>query len=87
MSHPQKPTKATKAKLKIRRSIRWRDVWKEMPDDDLTVLVALDDGEVWTGFRDAGQWRYVSADLISARVTHWAEFPLPPSCPSLPSVQ
>ena len=50
----------------------------QFPDDDLTVLLALEDGEVWTGFRDAGVWRYVSADLIEARVTHWSEFPEPP---------
>lgn len=61
----------------------WVDAAVELPDDDMAVLVALDDGEVWTGFRDAGQWRYVSADLIEAGVTHWAEFPAPPAlrCP------
>ena len=57
----------------------WVDAAVELPDDDMAVLVALDDGEVWTGFRDAGQWRYVSADLIEAGVTHWAEFPAPPA--------
>jgi len=55
------------------------DATVELPDEDITVLVALADGEVWTGFRDAGEWRYVSADLIEARVTHWAEFPEPPT--------
>lgn len=64
-------------------TILWIEAKTELPDDDLQVLVALDDGEVWTGFRDAGQWRYVSADLIEAGVTHWAEFPAPPAlkCP------
>lgn len=52
------------------------------PDDDMTVLIALSDGEVWTGYRDAGDWRFVSGDLVSqgsATVTHWAEFPDPPT--------
>jgi len=45
----------------------------------MTVLIALSDGEVWTGFRDAGDWRYVSGDRVDqgegTTVTHWAEFP------------
>lgn len=59
-------------------TIVWVDSRKELPDDDITVLVALADGEVWTGFHDAGQWRYVSADPIESEVTHWASFPEPP---------
>jgi hypothetical protein len=58
-------------------SVFWVDARRELPDDDMTVLVALDDGEVWTGYMDAGIWRYVSADAIDATVTHWAEFPSP----------
>jgi Protein of unknown function (DUF551) len=57
----------------------WVDAQDKLPDDDMTVLVALDDGEVWTGFMDAGIWRYVSADAIEGTVKHWAEFPEPPS--------
>ena len=60
----------------------WVDAAVQLPDDDMIVLVALDDGEVWTGFHDAGQWRFASADLIEARVTHWAEFPAPPDTPN-----
>lgn len=59
-------------------SVFWVDARRELPDDDMTVLLALDDGEVWTGFMDAGIWRYVSADAIESTVTHWAEFPDPP---------
>lgn len=50
-----------------------------LPDDDMTVLIALSDGEVWTGFLDAGDWRFVSAELVNqgsgVRVTHWAPIP------------
>lgn len=49
-----------------------------LPDDDQTVLLHLEDGEIWTGFRDSGQWRYVSGDRIEAEVLHWAAFPEPP---------
>lgn len=59
---------------------KWIAITEQLPDDDQTVLIALDDGEVWTGYMDEGVWRYVSADLIdSAKVTHWAEFPEPPA--------
>jgi hypothetical protein len=60
-------------------SVFWKDATAELPDDDMSVLVALDDGEVWTGFHDYGVWRYVSADAIDGTVTHWAEFPEPPA--------
>lgn len=60
------------------QAVLWRAAEKQLPDDDLTVLIALEDGEVWTGFRDAGEWRYQSADLVESKVTHWAEFPMPP---------
>ena len=48
-----------------------------LPDDDITVLVALDDGEVWPAYRDGEQWLYVTGDAIeSARVLYW--MPMPP---------
>lgn len=62
--------------------IHWIDAARKLPDDELVVLVALSDGEVWTGFHDAGEWRYASADPVDQGegtiVTHWAEFPAPP---------
>jgi hypothetical protein len=64
-------------------TIEWIPVEASLPDDESTVLMALSDGEVWTGFRDAGDWRFVSAALVDesdgTRVTHWAEFPDPPN--------
>jgi hypothetical protein len=57
----------------------WIAVEDQLPDDELTVLIALSDGEVWTGYHDDDQWRYVSADLVEAgKVTHWMDFPEPP---------
>lgn len=56
----------------------WRKVKDELPDDDQTVLVHMDDGEVWTGFLDTEVWRFVSGDRIEAEVLHWMPFPEPP---------
>ena len=56
----------------------WIDATKELPDDDICVLIALDDGEVWTGFLAAEEWHYVSGDLMAAKVTHWMHLPEPP---------
>src|SRR5688572_23936764 len=64
----------------------WINADVELPDDEMTVLMALSDGEVWTGFRDAGEWRYVSADPVDqgngTKVLFWAAFPEPPNDPS-----
>ena len=60
------------------RQLFWRPVDQELPDDDETVLLHLESGEVWTGFRDASVWRFVSADKIEEEVLHWAPFPHPP---------
>lgn len=59
-------------------AVNWIPAADRLPDADSCVLIALDDGEVWTGFYDEDTWRYVSADPVSARVTHWADFPAPP---------
>ncbi len=59
--------------------VDWIPVDKTMPDDDETVLIALDDGEVWTGYHDGDEgWKYVSGDTMSAKVTHWMQLPDPP---------
>jgi hypothetical protein len=63
-------------------AVVWVDALRDLPSADATVLVALADGEVWTGFYDAGIWRYVSADAIDAAVTHWAAFPALPNVES-----
>ena len=44
----------------------------------LLVLLALNDDDVWPGFRDGGAWRYIDGMPISVeRVTHW--MPMPPA--------
>lgn len=60
------------------RQLFWRPVEQELPDDEETVLLHLESGEVWTGFLNGKTWRFVSADKIEEEVLHWAPFPHPP---------
>lgn len=46
------------------------------PDDDLTVLLATDDGEVDGGFHDADAgWCWQSGSRVEAAVVSWREMP------------
>lgn len=70
--------KLTTEKTETTEKPKWISTDLALPDDDATVLIHMDDGEVWTGFLDAGTWRYVSGDSIEAEVLHWRPFPEPP---------
>lgn len=62
-------------------SITWTKCSEALPDDDESVLIACDDGEVQVGFLDAGTWRYQDAmplELHGVSVTHWADLPAHP---------
>lgn len=51
----------------------------ELPDDDTLVLLALNDDDVWPGYRDGDIWRYMDAMPITIeRVTHWMPMPAAP---------
>jgi hypothetical protein len=52
----------------------WTKCSDAMPDDEITVLLALADGEVWTGYSDGERWRYESGVTIELPVTHWMGF-------------
>lgn len=57
-------------------SMRWIPVTESLPDDDETVLIAMTDGEAWTGYHEANQWFYVSGEPINYEtITHWMHFP------------
>jgi hypothetical protein len=64
------------------QTVVWHSVDVEMPDDELTVLIALNDDvePVWFGYHDSekGHWFTPENALISSDVTHWAELPEPP---------
>lgn len=58
----------------------WTAAANTLPDDDVLVLLALSDEEVWPGFKDGDVWRYVDATVIeSSSVTHWMHFPPAPT--------
>lgn len=62
------------------RKNAWIPVANRLPDADLTVLVALADGEVWPAYLDGETWRYVDAMPIEAtHVTHWRDMPEAPA--------
>jgi hypothetical protein len=64
------------------RGVHWKDAGKELPDDEMTVLVALVDGEVWAGWHEDGRWWYVTGEgervEFNPQVVWWADFPAPP---------
>lgn len=64
-------------------AINWIPVSTRLPDADLTVLIALSDGDVWTGYLDGDTWRDVGATpLEQGRVTYWADLPEHPETDS-----
>lgn len=57
-------------------TLEWIPVDVRLPDDDTLVLLALNDDDTWTGYRDGAIWRYAdSMPLTAERVTHWAQMP------------
>jgi hypothetical protein len=61
-------------------AVEWLPIAGAMPDDSTLVLIALNDDDVWTGYRDGDIWRYSDAMPIEKeRVTHWARMPDPPT--------
>jgi hypothetical protein len=61
-------------------AVDWNLVASGLPDDGMLVLVALNDNDVWTGYRDGDIWRYADAMPIKVEhVTHWAHMPAHPS--------
>lgn len=57
----------------------WTNAATALPDDDILVLIALDDSEVWPAVRDYGRWIYVSGAEVKQTVTHWMHLPAAPA--------
>lgn len=59
-------------------AIRWVRVPAELPDAEMTVLIATPDEDepVWLGYFDGRDWRTVEGRLV--RATHWSTLPEPP---------
>lgn len=67
------------AMLAAMTAASWTPVTAALPDADLTVLLALSDGEVWQGYLDGETWRGVdNMPITGARVTHWMHTPAHP---------
>ena len=50
-----------------------------LPDAEITVLMALDNGDVEPGFMDENGWCYASGGAVNdAQITHWAHMPEAP---------
>jgi len=66
--------------MNVQTSLTWIDATAQMPDADLTVLLALSEGpEVELGFYDGEEWRFVTCEPggspVFGTVTHWADLP------------
>ena len=71
---------AAVAALEEEREKAWTPVAEGLPDDEQLVLIAVNDDDVWTGYRLADTWRYVDGFPIeNERVTHWMRMPAPPT--------
>jgi ParB-like chromosome segregation protein Spo0J len=61
-------------------TVEWIAAGTKLPDDDITVLAAFTDREIWPLYRDGLGWRAMAGDLIDPeRVTHWMHLPEAPS--------
>jgi hypothetical protein len=56
----------------------WTLVDKAMPDMDVNVILATEDGQVDAGYDDGQDWRWLSGGKVEGPVTHWMPFPNPP---------
>lgn len=69
---------------KLKVTLEWIPVGTKLPDADITVLAAFDDGDVHEAFRDNEvddeTWRFTNGKYIRAeRVRYWAHKPAAPS--------
>ena len=70
----------------ITTAINWISVADQLPDDDMTVLIADTENDVTLGFHDGDAgWRYCNAERVGDPVTHWAELPDSPNVQGHPS--
>ncbi len=60
-------------------ALTWTNVAAALPDDDILVLMALENEEVWPGVHDYGRWIYLSGAEVRERVTHWMHLPAAPA--------
>lgn len=65
---------AEQREYQLEKRNRWIHVGERLPDDDITVLIALEDSDepVWIGFHDEDGWHSAtSGEPLRDLVTHW----------------
>ena len=66
----------------MQSTITWIDTSVELPDDSITVLVALGSGAepTWIGYYDSAEDDWFNPDgmRFKSAVSHWAELPQVP---------
>jgi len=74
---PDRPRQAP-----IKRKVTWQHIDVGLPDSDIEVMVALDDGDVRPAFHDGEQWRDLTAwPLAEGVVLAWCDYPDHPAPP------
>lgn len=58
-------------------TVVWMPAAADPPDDDIVVLLAHADGEVWPGFKLGDDWFDIDA-TPQAAPRYWANLPEPP---------
>lgn len=61
----------------LTETITWHSVADRLPDDEIAVLTAFEDGEVLMGWHVDGGWIDSSGMPVSG-VSHWSELPAGP---------
>lgn len=68
------------ASVVAREVIVWRDAAKQLPDDDISVLIETigDESvpEVWQGYHSEGKWRNLDGLALDCTVLTWADVPV-----------
>lgn len=59
-------------------TIRWQAAGATLPDSEIEVIVALDDGEVCAAYHDGEEWRLTIGTPVNQKVWYWAHFPEAP---------
>lgn len=73
---------------KTKVTCEWVPVTKQLPDDDLSVLAAFNDGDVWPMYRTGGEWiDHTGLKVATDRITHWMHFPEAPASNNTKSLE
>ena len=64
----------------MKSEIKWTSVEADLPDDEISVLIATNDGDVWIGYKLGDVWFWSEGLLVeSGTVQFWADIPPHPN--------